>query len=116
MLPRSIKIGAHDYQIKTATQKELGKDKSADVDDEKNIIRVYRYAARSRKIELVLHECLHAMLAGTEFKEEEAMILILGEALTRFLADNPYFVVESLKVLLDSKKFKKIVDKVSDSA
>ena len=116
MLPRSIKVGAHNYQIKSATAKELGRDGAADVNNVANLIRISSRATRSRKIELLLHECIHAMLAGHEFKDEETIVVILGEALTRFLADNPRFVIESLKVLLDPKKFKKIVDKVSDRA
>jgi hypothetical protein len=104
MLPRSIKVGAHTYKIKTATRKELGPDLSAQVDTEKNTILITRYATRSRKIELVIHECLHAMIAGHDFKDEETILVILGEALTQFLADNPYFITEALKVLSDSKK------------
>ena len=116
MLPRSLKIGVHDYQVKSSSTKELGKNTAANIDNVENLIRIASRATRSRKIELVLHECLHAMLTGNEFKDEEAIVVILGEAMTRFLADNPCFVIESLRVLLDKKMFKKIVDKASDSA
>lgn len=104
MLPRSVKIGAHTYKVKMASRKELGPNISADVDAEKNVLRIIRSATRSRKIELVMHESLHAMLAGHSFEDEEAIIVILGEALTQFLADNPYFIREALKVLSGSGK------------
>ena len=110
MLPRSVKIGAHEYRIETASRKELGPN-SADVDVDQNTIRIVRGVPRSRKVELVLHEAIHAMLPGEEFKEEEAIVLILGEAMTRFLADNPFFVVEALKILADRKKLLKAFDK-----
>lgn len=104
MLPRSVKIGAHVYRIKTSTRKDLGPDVSGDVDNERNIIRVIRHATRSRKIEILIHECLHAMLTGHDFPNEEEIIVILGEAFTQFLADNPYFIAEAVKVLSEQKK------------
>jgi hypothetical protein len=104
MLPRSVKIGAHTYKVKSATQRELGSDVAADMDSGTTTIRVLRRTTRSRKIELVIHESLHAMVAGHDFKDEEAILVILGEALTQFLADNPRFIAEALKVLSGSKK------------
>jgi Zn-dependent peptidase ImmA (M78 family) len=104
MLPRSIEIGAHTYKLKMATRKELGKEVMGDVDNERNIIRVIRHATRSRKIEIILHECLHAMLVGHEFPDDENLVNILGEALARFFANNPIFVTEALKMLSDQKK------------
>lgn len=104
MLPRSVRIGAHTYKIKTSTRKDLGPDASGDVDNERNILRVIRHATRSRKIEILIHECLHAMLTGHDFPNEEEIIVILGEAVTQFLADNPYFITEAVKVLSNQKK------------
>ncbi len=104
MLPRSVKIGAHTYKIKMSTRKELGPETSGDIDNERNIIRVIRYATRSRKVEIVIHECLHAMITGHNSLGEEDIVVILGEALTQFLADNPYFIAEAVKVLSDREK------------
>lgn len=104
MLPRSLKIGAHIYKLKQADGKELGEDTFSDVSSETNLIRISKAATRSRKIELILHETLHAMLAGHEFKAEETVIVVLGEALTQFLADNPRFIREALTILSDPKK------------
>lgn len=104
MLPKTIKIGAHHYRIKTATRKEMGKENSADVGFETNTIRVITPAARSRLIELIIHESLHAMVAGHDFADEEAMILILGNGITSLIADNPEFIREAIKTLSDPKK------------
>lgn len=104
MFPRSVKIGAHIFKLKLASTRELGSDSSADTDVEKNIIRVSRYATHSRRVELLLHECLHAMFSRHDFKDEETICTILGEAFTQFLADNPRFITEALKVLSGSKK------------
>lgn len=105
MFPRSLKIGAHAFKLKlTASAKELGPDVSADTDVDKNVIRIYRHITRSRRIELILHECLHAMFSRHDFKDEEVICVILGEALTQFLADNPHFITEALKILSAPKK------------
>lgn len=104
MLPKSIKIGAHIYKIKTATRKDLGPDTSGDIDNERNVIRIINHATRSRKIEILIHECLHAMLVGHEFPNDEDIVVILGEAITQFLADNPTFITEVVKELSDQEK------------
>lgn len=109
MLPRSVKIGAHTYKIKTGTRKDLGPETSGDVDNERNIIRVIRHATRSRKIELLIHECLHAMLVGHDFPNEEEILVILGETITQFLADNPYFIAEAMRVLSEEERIRKAV-------
>jgi hypothetical protein len=104
MIPRSLKIGAHDYKIRTALKKDMPPEESGNCDSEKNVITILRHAPRSRKIELILHESLHAMLAGHDFQDEEPIIVILGEALTQFLANNPHFITEAMSVLSDAKK------------
>ncbi len=104
MLPRSVRIGAHVYKIKTGTRKDLGPDTCGDIDNERNIIRVIRHATRSRKIEILIHECLHAMLVGHDFPNEEEILVILGESVTQLLADNPHFITEAIEVLSERKK------------
>lgn len=110
MLPRSIRIGAHNYAIKNATRKELGKGIQGDMDPSENVIRVIKHASVTRKIELLLHEVLHAMLSGHEFEDEEHIVCILGESITQFLADNPAFVTEALRILSEEKNFLMAVD------
>ncbi len=104
MLPKTLRIGAHTYEIKSASRKELGEETSGDCDNELNIIRVTKNTTRSREIEILFHECLHAMLAGHDFKDEEAIVVILGEALTSFISDNSRFFTKTIRVLSDSKK------------
>jgi hypothetical protein len=99
MIPRSLDIKGQTYRIKHVNRKDLGKGNIAEVDHNFNIIRVYKRTAASRKIELLLHEALHAMLVGAEFKDEEAVVLILGQALTEFIKSNPVFIQYALQTL-----------------
>ena len=111
MTPKLIKIGAQEYKIKGVSRERMGPEASADIDNERNIIRIIRHATRSRQVELILHECIHSMLEGHGFEKEETISLILGVALTQFLADNPLFVIEALKTLVGEKNFVNAVDK-----
>lgn len=116
MLPRSVKIGHCNYKIKMVPKKDLGKDELGEVDDSQNTIKVLSRMARSRKVEVLLHECIHAMLSGHDFKDEENIVVILGKGLSQFLADNPFFIVEALKILSAEKKFAEAVDKAADKS
>lgn len=103
MLPSSIQIGAHRYDIKAVSKAELEKDTMAYVDNKRNVIRIDEEATRSRQIGSLLHECLHAMLTGFDFRDEERIVVVLEEALTRFLLDNPNFVQQASWILSDEK-------------
>lgn len=99
MLPRSVKIGAHTFQIKMALRRDLPKDLVGQMDPERDIILINKYASRSRKVEILLHECLHAMLIGREFPDEEPIIVALEGSLTAFFADNPILIRKILEEL-----------------
>ena len=103
MLPDSIQIGACRYDIKAVPKSELDEGTVAYVDNIRNVIRISEEAARSRQIGSLLHECLHAMLDGFEFREEEKVVVVLEGALTRFLSDNPIFVRQASGELADEK-------------
>jgi len=102
LLPDSIQIGAHRYRIEVVPPEELN-GSVADVDNKKNLIRVDEEASRSRQIGLLLHECLHAMVVGYDYKDEERMVITLEEALTRFIQDNPLFIQQACHDLADEK-------------
>ncbi len=104
MLPRRVKIGAHVYKIKMSGKKELGEDNIGLVDSEMDTIWVSRKLSRSRKVEILLHECLHAMLSGREFSDEEPIISALGESLAQLFADNPGFIRKLLEELSVSQQ------------
>jgi len=104
MLPKTVKIGAHTYEVKEVTQEDLGPDVIGDQDGVKNVLRVLQDATPSRKIEVLIHECLHAMLLGHGFRDEERIVVMLGEAFTAFLADNKGFIMETLRILSEPKK------------
>ncbi len=98
MIPRTLKIRGHVYKVKQVDAKNLGDD-IADVDYEKCILRLYKRALPSRKVELILHEAVHVILAGYEVENEEALVTILGEGITGLIRDNPGFIKHALKTL-----------------
>lgn len=98
MTPRTLKIRGHVYKVQQVNQKVLG-DYMADVDNDLNVIRIYNKASQPQKVELLLHETLHAMLSGCNLDREEEIVSILGEALTSFLWDNPAFIKHALATL-----------------
>lgn len=99
MLPRSVKIGPHTFRIKMALSRELGKETAGTMDSEKGIILISKYASRSRKVEILLHECLHAMIVERDFRNEEPIVVALGKALTQFFADNPVLIGKIMEEL-----------------
>lgn len=99
MIPRTLKIRGHTYLIQQVGRKELGTGFTATVDNETNIIQVFKRASSSRKVECLIHEALHAMLCGYEYEKEEDIVVTLGEALTEFIRANPAFIRHALKVL-----------------
>lgn len=111
MLPRTIKIGAHNYRIKNVPAAQLEGD-WGEVDREKMTIEIAKGMSISRKIEVILHECVHAMLYSRDLGDalEEKMASMLGEMLAQFLGDNPYFVIEVVRRLADPKNFSAAVD------
>lgn len=99
MIPRTLKIRGHVYKVKQVNRKSLDSGNYAEINDVANILRLYKGLAPSRKVELVLHEAMHAMLDGHEFKDEEAIVTILGEGLTELIKANPGFIRHALKTL-----------------
>lgn len=99
MIPRSVRIRGHTYKIKHVNARDMGEGNIAEVDSHLNHILVYKRMAASKKITYILHEALHAMLEGTEFQEEEAMVTILGQGLTEFIQANPHFLKYAIKTL-----------------
>ena len=96
-------MGAHRYDVKAVPKEELDEAIMAYVDNKRNVIRINKEAARSRQIGSLLHECLHAMLDGYEFRDEERVVVVLEEALTRFFLDNPDFVQQASWALANEK-------------
>jgi len=104
-LPKTARIGAHTYTVSTVPRNKLGTDEElGGMDPSTNTIRVADNTAPTREIETFIHECLHAMLTGHDFQDEEAIVVILGEGLTSFLADNPSFIRSALHTLSTKKK------------
>lgn len=101
MLPRTLKIHGQTYKVRQVSQKVLGGDCMADVNNESNVIRIAKAAAPARKIELVWHEVVHALICGFPLgrDDEEGLVVMLGDALTTFIQANPVFIRHALKVL-----------------
>ncbi len=104
MLPTKVRIKAHTYRVKQVNSKDLPKDTDACVDCGTHSIRIYKRLQASRKIELLLHEVLHALLDGQEVPEEEKVVILASEGITQFIKDNPAFFEHALDVLSDPKK------------
>jgi hypothetical protein len=99
MIPRTLNIKGHKFQVKQVNRLGLSDDAMADCDPDKNLIRLYRRAPASRKVECVLHESMHAMLDSHGITQEEKVCGLLGEYLVQFIRDNPGFIRHALKTL-----------------
>lgn len=98
MLPKTLRIKGHVYTLEETADRHLP-DRMGDCDNGTNHIRICKGSADSRKVELVLHEAIHAMLAGYDTTGEENVAVTLGECFTAFIKDNPGFIRHALKVL-----------------
>ena len=100
MLPRTLKVRGHIYKVQQVDGRALqGGECLADIDHDRNVIRIYKRASPVVKIELLLHEVAHAILAEHNLKNDEEVTTALGEALTAFLWDNPAFIRHALEKL-----------------
>lgn len=99
MIPRTVKVRGHIYNVKQVTEKALGGDLLADVDHDSQVIRLLRRASEAQKVELLLHEVLHAMLTGYSTEDEEQLASRLGEEFTAFLWNNSAFIHHALQIL-----------------
>lgn len=101
MIPRTLQIKGHKFRVRQVNRLGLsdGNDVLADVDTGKNLIRLYKRAPASRKIEYLIHEAIHAMLDSHEITQEEKVCSLLGEYLVQFIRDNPAFIRHALKTL-----------------
>jgi hypothetical protein len=100
MLPRSLIIHGHRYSVKQVKAGELGKS-NGEVDLYRHIIKIYKGLAASRKMEFLLHEALHAMLASLDLPEdeEEKVVTALAEYLIEFFQGNPKLLDHLQKTL-----------------
>lgn len=98
MIPRTLTIKGHKFQVNQVKKVGSG-DALASVDPDKNLILLFEGAPASRKIEYLIHEAIHAMLASHGITQEEKVCSLLGEYLTQFIRDNPGFIRHALKTL-----------------
>ena len=99
MIPRKVRIKGHMFTVKQVPKSGLPSDCKGYVELDKNFICIYQRLPASRKIEVILHECIHAMLTGHKIVQEEQVCEALGEYLTEFIRDNPDFIRHCLKTL-----------------
>jgi hypothetical protein len=97
MLPRKVQIKGHTYPVRHVGARKLGPDTFARLTHDH--IDIWKKATPVRKIECLIHEALHAMLTGHNFKDEETILTLLSEDLTQFIRDNPAFIRHALKTL-----------------
>jgi len=90
LLPKTVKVGTHSYSIKERpTSKMPGRDCLGHCDIGALTITIDESLPTSRKVEVLIHECLHAILQGTNLDNEELVVGLLGEALSLFIKQNP---------------------------
>ncbi|KKK55017.1 hypothetical protein LCGC14_3078830 [marine sediment metagenome] len=99
MVPRTLDIKGHKFAIRQSKKKDLLSDCVGDCDPDKNLIQVYNRLPPSRKLEVLLHEVLHAMLGSHNITQEEEVCTLLGEYLVQFIRYNPDFIRHALKTL-----------------
>lgn len=99
MIPRKVRIKGHMFTVKQVPRSGMPADCQGYVESDKNLIRIYQRLPASRKVEIILHECIHAMLVGHDIVQEEQVCQVLGEYLTEFIRDNPDFIRHCLKTL-----------------
>lgn len=102
MIPRKVRIRGHIFTMKQVPKSGLPANCQGYVEPDKNSIRIYQRLPASRKVEVILHECIHAMLSGHSIVQEEQVCEVLGEHLTEFIRDNPDFIRHCLKTLEQS--------------
>ncbi len=110
MLPKTIKIGAHTYRIKLVPD-ILGGGTVGYHDPATSTIQIREDLPPSRLIESLIHESLHALVLGHEFKDEETIVTLLGEGLTALIKNNPELFVAAIRELSDPKIVRKLLDK-----
>ena len=103
-IPDKLRIGAHDFKVVQVPESDL-RDEETDacVCHDQLLISIREDVPDSYKIELLLHEMIHALLSGSKIDgdEEEKVATQLGEGLTQFLSDNPDFVRSITQELWD---------------
>ena len=99
MIPRKVRIKGHMFAVKQIPKSKLPSDCQGCVEPDKNIIHINKRLPASRKIEVILHECMHAMLSGHKIFQEEEVCSVLGEYFVEFIRDNPDFIRHCLKTL-----------------
>ena len=95
-----IRIMGLDYKLSsmTRTMADLSKCRGF-IDEDALEIHVQEDLPPQRTVEVILHECCHAIVDGTASYEpedtqdsDEKLVTRLGRALTIFLRDNPNLI------------------------
>ena len=114
MLPKTVKIGSHLYKVRILPPWEectLG-----DNDCSVNLIRLREGLPASRQIETFLHECVHVMMEGHDFDQEEGIVSLVGEGMACLIQNNPEFFLAAIEELADPRKVKNMFDRRNSSS
>jgi len=101
---KTLHIGAHHFKLEMVSESSLSNDEQGDMCPDKNTIHVSKALCPSRQVEVIFHECVHAMLVGHDIDKEELVALLLGEGLALFIRENPVLIKRAMKTLSDEKK------------
>lgn len=102
MIPRKVRIKGHMFRVKQVPKSVMPSKCVGWMEADRNLILMYKSLPASRKVEVLLHECIHAMLSQHEIVQEEKVCTLLGEYFTEFIRDNPDFIRHCLKTLEQS--------------
>jgi len=91
-LPTSLVLDECEYKVIPVHASPMNRE-DADGLCDNTACEIYypAHAPHSRQVEIILHEVLHAGLAGHEYQDEEPIIVILGKYLHRVIQNNPQF-------------------------
>lgn len=100
VLPKTIKVGPHEYTIQRTAAASLP-EKLGDCDVDALVLRIRQRLRKSKAREIVLHEALHAcghpaFEDGKRYTEED-FITKLAPKLLQLLRDNPALVAYLLQ-------------------
>ena len=88
-IPKEIIISGHTVKIEHVRDLKLnGEDCWGIYDDDKHVIYLKTGMDKTRKMEVLLHECLHAIEHIEGLKSNEKTIDILGRGLLALIRNN----------------------------
>jgi len=93
-----VKIGHLEYKIKVCGDKEFGiaSDVWGSCDNQNCVIYIREDIPGQYKLEVILHEIIHAIATYFELKPEEKEVALLAKFFAKFLKENKKLILSFL--------------------